>query len=495
MSLTKPLPQSLPEAHQVIEQLQWRVSQLEKQLYGPSAEPGPKSGDNLSKEQILMSLFPPAAEAAASSEVVVEEGPAEAPASRRPRGNPAVRELEKVTQRLEPEEKVCPHCHKPKCEIGCELSERFEYVPAKIIRHEIIRPKLACPCGQGTVCIAPLPPTVVEKGYPGPGLVAHVILSKYADHLPLYRQQQQFERLGVNFPRQMLGNWVEKGAHLLQGLVKIIKDSLLVGDYLQVDETPVRVMDPEVKGKCATGYLWIAGRPHGDVIFEFHPGRGKEYAQKLLGSFQGYLQRDGYGVYGALAKERPQIIGCGCWAHVRRKFIEAWEMGDEKSQWPVLQIRRLYLMEKRSRDEAMTAEQRGALRQQLAPPILAELKGWMEQCRPTLLPQSPLGKAISYALAEWEALTRYLQDGRIEIDNNLTENAIRPSCVGKKNYLFIGHPDAGWISATIYSIIVSCRRHGIDPWEYIKDMMEKLPGAKNHELVDLVPSRWKASRA
>jgi transposase len=399
--------------------------------------------------------------------------------------------LETVTERLEPEEKICPHCQKPKCQIDCLTTERFEYVPAKIVRHQIQRPKLACPCGQGTVTIAPLPPTVVERGYPGPGLVSQVILSKYADHQPLYRQQEQFGRLGVNFPRQMLCHWVEKGAFLLQSLVVEMKAQLLQGDYLQVDETPVRVMDPEVKGKCATGYLWLAGRPQGDVIFEFHPGRGKEYAQKLLGDFKGYLQRDGYGVYGALAQERPQLVGCGCWAHARRKFVEAWEMGDPQAEWPVLQIRKLYWLEKRAREEALTAEQRWTMRREIAPPLLEELKEWMQKLQPSLLPQSPLGKAIRYTLAEWEPLKGYLQDGRIEIDNNLTENAVRPACLGKKNYLFIGHPDAGWMSATIYSIIVSCRRHGIDPWIYVKDMMERLPAAKSHEVAGLVPARWK----
>ena len=496
MSSTKPLPETLPLAHEMIQQLQWRVEQLEKQLHGISAEPGP-TRENLSSEQALLSLFPPPAEAPATAEVAVEEVTAnpETPTRRRTRRNPAAKQLETVTERIEPEEKVCPHCKQSKCEIGCERSERFEYVPAKIIRHEILRPQLACPCGQGTVSIAPLPPTPVEKGYPGPGLVAHVMLSKYDDHLPLYRQQQQFERLGVNFPRQMLCNWVEKGAFLLQGLVGVMKTQLLAGDYVQVDETPVRVMDPEVKGKCATGYLWLVGQPHGDVVFEFHPGRGKEYGQKLLGQFKGYLQRDGYGVYGALAKERPELIPCGCMAHARRKFIEAWQiMGSKQAEWVVLQMRKLYFLEKQARDEDLTPEQRFSFRQGLAPPILAAIKTRLEEFQPAALPQSPLGKAISYSLAEWEALTRYLQDGRIEIDNNLTENAIRPSCVGKKNYLFFGHPDAGWRSAVIYSIIVSCRRHGVDPWEYLRDMMHKLPAATNHDLPNLVPARWKASR-
>ena len=279
--------------------------------------------------------------------------------------------LETVTQRIEPEEKLCPHCGKAKCEIGCEKSERFEYIPAKIIRHEIVRPKLACPCGQGKVSIAPLPPTPVEKGYPGPGLIAQVMLAKYDDHLPLYRQEQQFARLGVNFPRQMLCDWVEHGARWLQPIVRQMKAELLAGDYLQVDETPVKVMDPEVKGKCATGYLWLAGRPGGDVIFEFHPGRGKEYAKELLGDFSGYLQRDGYGVYSALVKDYPgRFKPCGCMAHLRRKMVDGLEAQPKETEWLVIEMRKLYLIERHARDEGIPPEQRYALRrlQQQVPP-------------------------------------------------------------------------------------------------------------------------------
>jgi transposase len=496
-----PLPPTLEQAHALIarqqsevEQLQWRIQQLEKQLYGPTSDRAPSTESTMSKEQIILSLFPPPAEPPATSEVAVEGLPTQPKEvrCRRQARTPAARELETLTERLEPAEKVCPHCGRAKCEIGCEKSERFEYIPAKIIRHEIIRPKLACPCGQGTVAIAPLPPTPVEKGYPGPGLVAQVMLAKYDDHLPLYRQEQQFARLGVNFPRQMLCDWVEHGARWLQLVVGQMKTELLAGDYLQVDETPVKVMDPEVRGKCATGFLWLAGRPGGDVLFEFHPGRGKEYAKQLLGDFTGYLQRDGYGVYGSLAKEDPtRFKPCGCMAHARRKMVDALDHQPTQAQWLVVEMRKLYLIERHAREEKLTAAQRHDLRQKLASPILAGMKTRMDELQPTLLPQSPLGKAVSYALAEWEALNRYLEDGRLEIDNNLTENALRPSCVGKKNYLFFGHPEAGWRSAAIYTVIVSCRRRRIDPWLYLRDLMRRLPAATNHDIPDLVPARWK----
>ena len=477
----------LTSLFQELQQARWRVAQLEKELYGPSSERQPQ-GSNLSKEQVLLSLFPPPTEPPATQEVLV---PVEEKAAPRARRQPAIKVLETVTERIEPQEKVCPHCGKAKCEIGCEKSERYEYIPAKIIRHELIRPKLACPCGKAGVSIAPLPPTVVAQGQPGASLVAHVLLSKFVDHLPLYRQQQQFERLGVNFPKSTLGDWVEQGALWLQPIVREMKKQLLQSDYVQVDETPVRVQDPDVSGKCATGWLWVLGAPHNDVVFEFHPGRGKEFAQQLLGGFKGYLQRDGYGVYGSLARDHLELVPVGCWAHARRKFVDALEDQPDQAMPLVNEVRKLYIVERHARDECLGAEQRYQLRQQLSLPILKRLQPMLQSAQERVLPQSPLGKAARYCLAEWEALKRYLLDGRLEIDNNLTENAIRPSAVGKKNWLFIGHPEAGWRSAVIYSIVVSCRRRHIEPWDYLRDVLTRLPAMRQSEISCLLPASWK----
>ena len=474
------------EQFQTIQQLRWRVAQLEKQLYGASSER--QTGSALSKEQVLLGLFPPAV-VPASVEVVLPVTAAKP--EPRVRRQPAAQVLEVVTERIEPVEKVCPHCGQAKCEIGCEKSERFEYVPAKIIRHEILRPKLACACKQGGVSIAPLPPQVIEQGQAGASLVAHVMLSKYVDHLPLHRQRQQLARLGVNFAASTLGDVVAKGADWLVPLARVMKATLLAGDYVQVDETPVRVQDPDVAGKCATGWLWVLGKPGGDVIFEFHPSRGKACAQALLGNYQGYLQRDGYGVYGSLAKDQPGLIPVGCWAHARRKMVEALEDAEPEAAPLVDELRKLYWIERHAREEALSAEQRHQLRNEKARPILAALHPRLEVVREKTLPQSPLGKAVRYSLNEWAALTRYLEDGRLEIDNNLTENAIRPSAVGKRNWLFIGHPEAGWRAAVIYSLTVSCQRRGIEPWEYLRDVLRRLPSLKQSELHTLLPANWK----
>ena len=481
----------ITEQFQTIQQLTWQVSQLKKELFGVSSERQAEA--SLSKEQILLSLFPAPEQPAATQQVLM--APTQERNAQRARRQPALKVLETVTERIEPKEKVCPHCGKDKCEIGNEKSERYEYVPAKIVRHEIIRPKLACRCGKAGVSIAPLPPSVVSQGQPGAGLMAHVLLSKFVDHLPLFRQQQQFARLGVNFPKSTLCDWVEQGALWLQPLVREMKRQLLLGDYVQVDETPVQVQDPDVQGKCATGWLWVLGAPQSDVIFEFHPGRGKEFAQELLGDFKGYLQRDGYGVYASLARDKLELIPVGCWSHARRKFVDALEDQPEQATAIVNELRKLYMVERHARDECFTAQQRHELRQQLSAPILRSLRPLLQSAQEKVLPQSPLGKATRYCLAEWQALTRYLSNGRLEIDNNLTENAIRPSAVGKKNWLFIGHPQAGWRSAVIYSIVVSCQRRGLEPWGYLKDVLSRLPAMQQSELPLLLPANWKPASA
>jgi transposase len=477
----------IAEQFQTIQQLNWQLGQFKKQLFGPSSERQAES--NLSKEQVLLSLFPAPAQPPATQAVILPIS--EERSEPRPRRQPAAKVLETVSERIEPKEKVCSHCGKDKCEIGQEKSERFEYVPAKIVRHEIVRPKLACTCGKAGVSIAPLPPMAVTQGQAGASLLAHVLLSKFVDHLPLYRQQQQFERLGVNFSKSTLGDWVQQGASWLQPLVREMKQQLLRGDYVQVDETPVRVQDPDVIGKCATGWLWVMGAPQGDVIFEFHPGRSKEFACELLGNFKGYLQRDGYGVYGSLARDHPELIGVGCWSHARRKFVDALEDQPNEATPVINELRKLYLVERHARQEELTSEQRYQIRQQTSLPILTTLRPMLEGLRDKVLPQSPFGKAARYCINEWAALNRYLEDGRLEIDNNLTENAIRPSAIGKKNWLFIGHPEAGWRSAVIYSIVVSCQRRGIEPWDYLRDVLTRLPGMKQTDLASVLPANWK----
>jgi transposase len=378
--------------------------------------------------------------------------------------------------------------------LGEEVTEELDWKPAQFIKRLYIRPKYA---NAERIVIAPLPARLIEKGLPGAGLLTQVIISKYEDHLPLYRQEKIYrERHGVDLSRQTLCGWVETAADWLASIYREMKAGLVARDYLQADETPIRYLDPDVKGKSLSGWLWTYSAPQGDVVFEWQVSRSREGPREFLKSFAGKLQTDGYGVYESLARERgEELILIGCWAHARRGFHEA--LGEGRSAaWLVGQIGQLYAVEKYLREQKAGPQLRAAVRAWQSRPIVERLRRAMAVVRRRVLPKSLLGQAIDYTLNRWEALTRYVDDGRLEIDNNSCENAIRPTAVGKKNFLFIGHPEAGQRSAVIYSVLGSCRRHGINPAEYLQDVFERLPKAKTSEVPALTPAAWaKAKRA
>jgi transposase len=378
--------------------------------------------------------------------------------------------------------------------LGEEVTEELDWKPAKFIKRLYIRPKYA---NAERIVIAPLPARLIEKGLPGAGLLTQVIVGKYEDHLPLYRQERIYrERHGVNLSRQTLCGWVAAAADWLSPIYREMKAGLVAGDYLQADETPIRYLDPDVKGKSQSGWLWTYSQPQGDVVFEWQVSRSREGPREFLKSFRGKLQTDGYGVYESLARERGDELSLiGCWAHARRGLHEA--LGEGRSAaWLVGQIGRLYAVEKQLREQKAGPKLRAAVRAWQSRPILERLRRALEIVRRRVLPKSLLGQAIDYTLARWAALIRYVDDGRLEIDNNLCENTIRPTAVGKKNFLFIGHPAAGQRSAVIYSVLGSCRRHGINPAEYLQDVFERLPKAKTSEVPALTPAAWaKAKRA
>ena len=329
----------------------------------------------------------------------------------------------------------------------------------------------------------------------GPGLLAQILVSKYEYHQPLYRQEKMFrQQFGVELSRKTMGCWVEQAAELLKPVYRAIREDLLAGNYLQADETPIRYLDPDVKGKSQQGYLWTYSRPGGDVLFEWRVSRSREGPEEFLKNFRGKLQTDGYSAYESLAKERDDLTLVGCWAHVRRGFHEA--LAETKlAAWFVRQIGLLYAVEKKLREQKAGPELRQAMRVWQAQPVLYRLHRAMELVRRQTLPQGLLGQAIDYTLKRWEALTRFVDDGILEIDNNLIENAIRPSALGKKNWLFIGHPEAGERSAVIYTLLGSCRRHGINPFDYLKDLFTRLPAAKITQIKEFTPAAWaKANR-
>ncbi len=477
------------QLHDQLDQARAEIAELKRRLFGAKAE-------RLTPEQEaqLKALEQDRTDQTERPGPTSDEVLAEAKAPRRPprrrarHGLPVQLETETVT--LEPEDQICPCCGKPLRRIGEEVTAEIDLIPARLIRRRTVRPKYACSCGDAGVAIAPLPPRLIPQSKLGLGLAVHILLSRYDDHLSFYRLEQQlWERHEVVVPRQQMVQWVEHIAGWLRPITEAMWRAMLATGYLQVDETPVRVLDPDVKGTAARGYLWFYAAPGGDVLLDFDRRRSLAPVRARLKDFRGTIQTDAYEVYLALERQEAHIARLGCLAHARRRFYAA--LGEQVSHavWFISQIRLLYRIEDEARD--LTAAARHARRQQQAPPIWAELRAKAAELQPTVLPKSSFGKALSYFLDEYEPLIGYLRDGRFEIDNNLVENDIRPTAVGRKRWLFIGHPNAGWRSAVVYSVIVSCRRRGLNPHDYLTDVLRRLPGLKITEIESLLPANWK----
>lgn len=501
------LQQQLAEAQremslkaQQLAEAQAIIADLKRELFGAKA-------DKLNEEQeeqlqqILGDVQEQNQRPPPLSREVLEEALAQDRADQRERAQKRTRrhlppvELEKRQTILEPDDKICPASGQERKRMGQEVTTEYDFIPAKLVIHQIVRPKYGgCPqsCCQG-VTIAPLPPRLVPQSKLGLGLAVHLLLSRFDDHVAYYTLERNFrERFGVAISRQQMVQWVEKVAHLLQAIYWLIWEELKADDYLQIDESPVKVLDPEVKGKAAQGYLWFYSRPGGYVFLEFHQSRGRDAPRERLRGFHGTMQTDGYDLYDALRKEQPRKLKrIGCVSHCRRKFYKALQESCSEGLWFIGQMRQLYRLENELRDASPQERRRGRLRE--APAIWLAMKRRAEGLRanPRVLPKSTLGKAVRYLLNEYTALVGYLRDGRFEIDSNLVENDVRPSAVGKKRWLFIGHPDAGWRSAVIYTMIQSCRRFGINPQEYLTDILQRLPSMTTRQVPELLPHRWK----
>jgi hypothetical protein len=342
--------------------------------------------------------------------------------------------------------------------------------------------------------IAPLPERLLDRSLPAPGLLAHIVVGKYCDHLPLYRQEQIYrQRHGVHLPRQSLTRWVELVSQWLKPIYEHIRTGVMDGGYVQVDETPVDYLEPG-HGRTKQGYLWTCSRPGGDVFYRWEISRAAACLDNIIPiDFSGTIQCDGYSAYRSFANGPNRSIAlAGCWAHVRRKFHEAVEQSPRTASWILKQIQHLYRIEARLREQRASPTLRAAVRAHESKPIVERMERApiRLKCSGRHLPQSLLGIAIDYAPGQWPTLDTYLGDGRVEIDNNLVENAIRPTALGKKNWLFMGDADAGERGAIIYTVIESCRRRGIDPYSYLKDVLTRLPTMTNHQVPMVAPAAW-----
>lgn len=471
-----------------IAQLEVRIAKLKRMQFGQSSEKFAREIEQLELE--LDELHENAGKRAVGRPAAVQklvEKPCRKP----------------LPEHLPREEKVhepsctCPNCGAEMRKLGEDVTEVLEYVPAsfKVIRH--VRPKLSCRACE-TIVQAPMPSLPIERGRPGPGLLAHVLVAKYADHLPLYRQSGIYAREGVELERSTLADWVGRSAALLDPLVEALRQEVLSSDVLHGDDTPVPVLEPG-RGKTKTGRLWTYvrdGRPCGNerppaAVYFYSPDRKGVHPQAHLKSFRGILHADGYAGFDAIF-ENGQVSEAACWAHVRRKFFEEHEAGSPLATEAIERIGALYGIETEIKGKPPDERQR--LRQERAMPLLDELKAWLAATLRKLSGKSDLAKAMRYTLGRWDALTRFLHDGRIEIDNNAAERSIRAIALGRKNYLFAGSDAGGERAAAIYSLIETAKLNGIDPEAYLRDVLAHIADHRINRIGELLPWNWAATQ-
>jgi len=474
--------------------LQEKVQCLMKRLFGRGSE-------KLSPDQLMLELeelreLQEALELAETKAELAEEEQKESKRGKRKGLDARVpKDLPTETVIIDPDEVLAnPELYK---KIGEVRTVRLDVTPTRFFQTVTIRNKYKKRADRSVApVIAPAPRQLIENSYASAGLVLHIILSKYCDHLPLYRQEQIFkQRYGVEISRKTMGGWMYLVAQWLSLIYEALRNEIRASGYIQADETFIRYQDPK-KDHCPNGYLWAYHSPGKGVLFEWHASRAATCLDTMLPDYAGLLQTDGYGAYPAWlndkkhAEEKAAIIHAACWAHARRKFKEV--PGNPTAEDIVKHIAKLYRVESKLRDHPDL--DRSAYRREHSAPVLESIKSILETERSRQLPQSNFGKAISYTLERWEALNLYLEHSRLEIDNNLVENAIRPTAIGKKNFLFFGSPDSGQTSAVIYSLIETCRKLGINPADYLRDTLEALPAMQQSEAPNWTPARWAAIR-
>ena len=513
-SLIATLLEALGRAHRKTEVLEHKLAALLRARYGPRAE-------KLNPAQLKLFVEQALAEAKAEQPADEPDEP-EAVVPRRRKGHgrrklPENLPVQREVIDVPPEQRVCGCCGQEMVQIGEETHRKLDFIPASLYILEQARPKYACPhCQEGGVVIADNPRQAIEKGLPGPGLLAHVATSKYCDHLPLNRQEHIFARFGVQIPRSTQCGWMASAANLALPLVALMIQRVVSGDSIHTDDTPIPVLD-RLRDKTRTGRVWayVGDDLHPYTVYDYTPNRKRDGPASFLADYEGYLHADAYGGYdGIYAGEK--IIEVLCWAHARRKFFDAQDSDPRRAMVALAYIRRLYEVERaavkmfRRQADRENARPLSAIRLELrrerSVPILKALEHWLRDQtsgqaadgaaspQGPALPKSPLGVAINYALSNWEALMRYAGDGRLDIDNNAAERAVRPMAIGRKNYLFVGSDNGGRTAAVLYSLVASAKRHGLDVFAYLRDVFARISDHPKSRLEELLPDQWKLAQ-
>ena len=392
---------------------------------------------------------------------------------------------------IEPQEDTTGMKH-----IGDEITETVDYTPGILLKRRYIRRKYArtaSAAGQSEVLIGELPYRPIPKGIAESGLLAYLLVSKYVDHLPFYRQIEKFKREhDWNIQKSTINDWFAACCTLLDPLYALLRQQVLQSDYLQADETPIKVLDNTKANKTHKGYMWVYRNPQNRLVcFDYRPGRGAEHPLEVLEGFKGLLQCDGYKAYTSLSGKRPDIRLVSCLAHIRRKFYEARSNHAKLAEHALGLIQQLYGFESTYREEGLAPEGIAERRNEQARPVYESLCTWVSEQHKNNLSKESIGKALHYASNELPQLEIYLSDGRVEIDNNLIENAIRPLAIGRKNYLFSGSHDAAQRTAMLYSFFASCKTMELSPWEWLRDVLQRLENHPQKRIEELLPGNWK----
>jgi transposase len=403
---------------------------------------------------------------------------------------------EKIILDVPESEKVCSCCGTEKKKIGEDITEELEFKPAVFYVNQYVKPKYVCPkCPDSGVTTAVMPSRPIDKGIAGPGLLAYIIVSKYVDHLPLYRLEQMFKRYQIHINRSTMAGWLAQVCGFLEAIYREMRRQLIEESFLiQADETTLKVQNDAVKDKCDLGYLWPYVGDGRLAVFEFRDSRSREGPTDFLSGFTDrYLLSDGYAGYNQ-AIEKNKLGHLMCWAHARRKFFDVKELDPPFVGQVIALIGELYSVEREATEAdiktGVDPVRRHNLRQEKSAPVLEKIKTLLENPGKVILPQNLISKAIAYTLNHWQQLTRFLDDGRLPIDNNLVENAIRPVALGRKNWLFAGSPEAAQRMAIIYSLVATCKINGINPYEYFCDILPKVSSYPAHKIADLTPLKW-----
>ena len=483
------LPCDVAELQALVSELREQVAHLKRMLFGRRSE---KLSDDPNQQQLFG-----AAPAEAPPPPPPPDDDDDPKPPRRRKGHkgrrPLPEHLPRQIHEIHPpaDQRSCPDCGQAKVVFGQDVTEELEVIPARFFVNRYVRFKYACRHCQGQVSVGPLPPRPLDKGVPGPGFLAHVIASKYADHLPLYRQQQIYRRYGLELPRSTLCGWVAYVAAALSPIVAAMKPCVRASRKIHTDDTPITVLDPGVKPVGSRrGYMWVYIGERDDVVFEYTNSRKRDGPESFLEGYRGYLQADAFAGYNRIYAG-GDVLEVACWAHARRKFFEAQSSCGPEARRVLELIGRLYAVERRAKRLEVEPERLLAWRQRHSRRRLTQLRAELDRLSLVVLPRSALGAAIGYTLNNWKALTRYTEASFLAIDNNHSERQIKQLVIGRKNWMFAGSEDGAGSAAILFSLVVSCKLAGVDPFSYFRDVLLRIHTHPADRIAELIPREWK----